>query len=155
LIIIAPRTGEFSARAARRTTSPYHAGKSLDWVGKAVVFIVVSFVDVYRRWRELVRRSCPSGGSAYVGTFTNGGRGATAESGRSSSTRVRSDVMPGGYREAVRAIFRTLRNRRCDEPVGRQDLCPAVHAQFVDEQPVGRTFSAVPSLRSRIGSQRG
>jgi len=36
LITIAPRTGEFSARPARRTTSPYQAGKSLDWLSKAV-----------------------------------------------------------------------------------------------------------------------
>src|SRR5918998_4048031 len=28
---MAPRTSEFSARPARRTTSPYHAGKSSDW----------------------------------------------------------------------------------------------------------------------------
>ncbi len=36
LITIAPRTGEFSAKPARRTTSPYQAGKSLDWLSKAV-----------------------------------------------------------------------------------------------------------------------
>src|SRR5262245_25642103 len=46
---IAPRTDEFSARPARRTTSPYHAGKAPDWVGSASVNIVCSFVDVYRR----------------------------------------------------------------------------------------------------------
>jgi hypothetical protein len=33
LMIIAPRTGEFSASSARRTTSPYQEGKSLDWLG--------------------------------------------------------------------------------------------------------------------------
>src|SRR3954452_11915288 len=44
---IAPRTGELSASSARRTTSAYHAGKSVDCLGNAS--IVLSFVDVWRR----------------------------------------------------------------------------------------------------------
>src|SRR5919198_4646216 len=56
---MAPRTDEFSASPARRTTSPYHAGKSLDWLGKAVVLMAFSFVDVDRRRRSRLRRSEP------------------------------------------------------------------------------------------------
>src|SRR4051794_26732850 len=38
-MIGAPRTAEFSARPARRTTSPYQAGKSPDCAGKRVLLI--------------------------------------------------------------------------------------------------------------------
>jgi len=70
---IAPRTGEFSARPARRTTSPYHAGKSLDCMGKDCVLIALSFKDVDRR--NGVGRGAPgrSGGSAYAGVSTTTG----------------------------------------------------------------------------------
>jgi hypothetical protein len=43
-----------------------------------------SFVDVYRRVRAAALRA-EAGGSAYAGTCTNGGRGATAGTGGSAS----------------------------------------------------------------------
>src|SRR5215475_8412612 len=96
LITIAPRTAEFSARPARRTTSPYQAGKSPDWVGKAFVLIgSAPFVDVDRRNGGGCGAPGRSGGSAYAGTCTTGGRGATAGTGSSSPTQDH-DVMVEG-----------------------------------------------------------
>src|SRR3712207_7498426 len=53
LITIAPRTAEFSARPARRTTSPYQAGKSLDCVGRGVAVIgTLPRPGLLRTWRS-------------------------------------------------------------------------------------------------------
>src|SRR5689334_16190830 len=50
LITIAPRTAEFSARPARRTTWPYQAGKSCDCWGRRTALMTTSWTNVNRRW---------------------------------------------------------------------------------------------------------
>src|SRR6185312_2457781 len=63
LITIAPRTAEFSARPARRTTWPYQAGKSCDCWGRRTALMTTSLTDVNRRW-ELVAALRPRAAEA-------------------------------------------------------------------------------------------
>src|SRR3954453_12358626 len=60
LMTIAPRTDEFSASPARRTTSPYHAGKSADWLGNALVLIGILPRAGLARTCALLRRRLPA-----------------------------------------------------------------------------------------------
>jgi hypothetical protein len=55
---------------------------------------MLSFVDVLPAVTELVSAlQAESGGSAYAGTCTNGGRAATAGTGRNPSSGRRTDVI--------------------------------------------------------------
>src|SRR4051812_47601163 len=61
---MAPRTAEFSARSARRTTWPYQAGKSCDCWGRRTALMTTSLTDVHPRLRSWSRRFGPKAAEA-------------------------------------------------------------------------------------------
>src|SRR6185312_10071245 len=93
---IAPRTGAFSASPARRTTSPYQAGKSCDCVGSASVLIgSLPRASVLHAWRSPRRRR--TGVTELVAALRAEAAGAPTP-GRARTAAAERAPEPGGAR---------------------------------------------------------